>query len=80
MSCETPVVAANAAAIPEVVGSAAILLPVDAADAWRDALKAVLTDPLLAADLGARGRLRARQFTWDRTATGTLACYRKALY
>lgn len=79
MSCETPVVAANAAAIPEVVGSAAILLPVDAAAAWRDALKAVLTDPQLAADLGARGRLRAREFTWDRTATGTLACYRKAL-
>jgi glycosyltransferase involved in cell wall biosynthesis len=79
MGCETPVVAANAASIPEVVGSAAILLPVDDGAAWRDALTAVLTDAQLAADLAVRGRLRAREFTWDRTATGTLACYRKVL-
>jgi glycosyltransferase involved in cell wall biosynthesis len=79
MACGTPVVAANAASIPEVVGSAAILLPVDDGAAWRDALTAVLTDEPLAADLAVRGRLRARQFTWDRTATATLACYRKVL-
>jgi glycosyltransferase involved in cell wall biosynthesis len=79
MACETPVVAANAASVPEVVGSAAILLPVEDGTAWRNALAAVLTDAQLAADLAARGRLRAREFTWDRTATGTLACYRKVL-
>jgi glycosyltransferase involved in cell wall biosynthesis len=79
MACETPVVAANAASVPEVVGSAAILLPVDDGAAWRDALAAVLTDASLAADLAVRGRLRARQFTWDRTALETLTCYGKAL-
>jgi len=79
MACDTPVVAANATAIPEVVGSAGILLPVDDGTAWRDALRAVLTDAPLAADLTARGRLRARQFTWDRTASETVECYRKAL-
>jgi glycosyltransferase involved in cell wall biosynthesis len=79
MACETPVIAANAASVPEVVGAAAILLPVDDGAAWRHALTAVLTDAPLAADLAGRGRLRARQFTWDRTATGTMACYRKLL-
>jgi glycosyltransferase involved in cell wall biosynthesis len=79
MACETPVVASSAASVPEVVGSAAILLPVDDEAAWRGALTAVLTDEPLAADLAARGRLRAREFTWDRTARGTVDCYRKLL-
>jgi glycosyltransferase involved in cell wall biosynthesis len=78
MACDTPVVAGNAASVPEVVGSAAILLPVDDAKGWREAIAVVLTDPARAADLAARGRERARQFTWERTATETLACYRTA--
>jgi glycosyltransferase involved in cell wall biosynthesis len=79
MACNTPVVAAHATSIPEVVGSAAILLPVDDAAAWREALKTVVTDEAHAASLAARGRLRAREFTWDRTALETVACYRKVL-
>jgi glycosyltransferase involved in cell wall biosynthesis len=79
MACDTPVVAARAASVPEVVGSAAILLPVDDVAAWREALKTVVTDAAHAADLAARGRLRAREFTWDRTALDTVACYRRVL-
>jgi glycosyltransferase involved in cell wall biosynthesis len=79
MACGTPVIAANAASVPEVVGSAAILLPVDDGTAWRNALTAVLTDAPLAADLAERGRLHASQFTWDRTAIGTVNCYRRVL-
>ena len=77
MACGTPVAAADAASVPEVVGSAAILLPVDDAAAWREAIRAILTDTERAADLTARGLSRARQFTWERTALDTLACYRK---
>jgi len=78
MACGTPVLASAAASVPEVVGDAAVLLDVDDADGWRDAIRRVVADPAHAAELGARGPARAAQFTWDRTAIGTVASYRRA--
>jgi glycosyltransferase involved in cell wall biosynthesis len=79
MACGVPVVAAAAASIPEVAGDAAVLLPVDDGQRWREALQVLLTDPARAAEHAARGRARAAEFTWERTAAGTLACYRRAM-
>ena len=44
MRAGTPVVAADATAIPEVVGDGAILVQPGAIEAWADALLAVLDD------------------------------------
>ena len=58
MRAGTPVVAADATAIPEVVGGGAILVEPGAVDAWADALLAVLddgVDDVVAA--AARGRV-----------------------
>jgi hypothetical protein len=42
-------------------------------------VRRLVTDAGLAADLAERGRARAAEFSWKRTAEGTLAAYRRAL-
>lgn len=79
MACGTPVVTSTVSSLPEVAGDAALL--VDPADdgALVAALRRVLTDPRLAADLRARGLARARDFSWAATAAATVAVYREAV-
>lgn len=74
MSCGTPVVAANRAALPEVCGDAALLVEPDAA-ALAGGLVEVLTRPDLAARLSAAGTRRAGDFTWRAAALAHLAVY-----
>jgi glycosyltransferase involved in cell wall biosynthesis len=77
MACGTPVIASTAPAIPEVVGDAALLCDPDDAAGFAEAMRRVRDDPALRADLSMRGRARAAQFTWERTAAETLALYRR---
>ncbi|RIK40375.1 MAG: glycosyltransferase family 1 protein [Chloroflexi bacterium] len=78
LACGAPVVCTNRTSLPEVVGDAAILVEPDAA-AVGAALKDVVSNPDLRADLTLRGIARARSFTWERTAEQTLAVYRELL-
>jgi alpha-1,3-rhamnosyl/mannosyltransferase len=77
MACGAPVLGAKAGAVPEVIGDAGLLLGVDDAQAWSDALVAILSDRTKTAEQSARASARARRFTWERTAAETLAVYRK---
>jgi len=79
MSLGAPVVCADAASLPEVVGDAALLFAPGDAAALATALSRVLDDPALRERLSRAGRERAAQFTWERTAAGTVAAYREAL-
>ena len=63
-----PVVAARAAAVPEVCGAAADLVPPGDVPALADALARVLTDDAHAADLRRRGVENVRRFDWSATA------------
>ncbi len=76
MAVGTPVVASNRGSLPEVLGSAALL--VDPADdrALTEALEAVLTRPELRERLSQAGREHAATFTWDECAHRTLEVYR----
>ncbi len=78
MACGAPVIAANASAIPEVTGDAAVLLDPDDEPGFADAIARVLCDRGHAADLRARGLARAAQFTWQATAARTADVYRRA--
>lgn len=69
MACGAPVVCADTSSLPEAVGSAAILVPHDAPDAWARAMLDVCTNADLAAGLGVAGVRRARLFRWDDTAS-----------
>jgi alpha-1,3-rhamnosyl/mannosyltransferase len=73
-----PVVGSTAAAVVEVAGGAALHADPDDADALGDALRRVVRDEVLRADLIGRGRSRLADFTWERSAAGLVAVYQAA--
>jgi glycosyltransferase involved in cell wall biosynthesis len=77
MACGTPVVASNAASLPEVVGDAAITVDPRDTRGIGEAVYAVVTDDGLRRSLREKGLKRARPFTWERTARKTVEVYRK---
>ncbi len=79
MAHGVPVVASNVSSLPEVLGDAALLVPPRDASALADVLVRVLTDAHLAKELAGKGRLRAAELSWRRTASETLAVYRRAI-
>lgn len=74
-----PVACSNVTSLPEVAGDAALLFDPLSTDDIRAALTRLLADSQLRADLAQRGRRRAAEFSWERTAQGTLAAYDAAL-
>jgi glycosyltransferase involved in cell wall biosynthesis len=80
MAAGAPVVALPFASIPEVGGDS-VLYPAGAsrADLAR-ALERLCDDPALRAELIERGRRRAEQFHWERTARLTIEAYRSVLF
>lgn len=79
MARGVPVACADASSLPEVAGDAALLFDPRSEEQIAGAIERLLDDPQLAARLAARGRRRAQQFTWERTARLTLAGYARAL-
>ncbi|MFN8035217.1 MAG: glycosyltransferase family 1 protein [Acidimicrobiia bacterium] len=75
-----PVLASDTTSLPEVLGDGGLLLPVDDRRAWRDAIVTLVDDADRRAALGERGRIRAGQYTWERSAAGHLAAYRAAAH
>lgn len=74
MACGTPVIASSAAALPEVVGDAGLLVA-PKPESLRHALQIVLDQPDLRERMREQGLLRARQFSWAETARQTVAVY-----
>ncbi len=68
IACGTPVLAANAAALPEVCGIGAELLDPNDVDVWATALRSAFHDPAFRNALQTRAKRRSGQF--DRTAPG----------
>ena len=78
MACGTPVVSSDTSSLPEVVGSAGLLLPPDDVFRWKEALARLTTDAALRAELRQRGLRQAAPFTWENTARQTYAVYQEA--
>jgi len=80
MARGVPVACSDAASLPEVAGDAALLF-----DPHDERAIAAAIETLLSQDESARARMveagiaRAAQFTWQRTACGTLDSYARAL-
>jgi glycosyltransferase involved in cell wall biosynthesis len=79
MASGCPVLSANTTSLPEVAGEAAVLLPPDDAEAWREAILRLLRDDAQRLSLVEKGRERAARYTWDDCARRTLAVYRRVL-
>jgi alpha-1,3-rhamnosyl/mannosyltransferase len=79
MATGTPVVAARAGSLPEVLGDAALLVDPTDARALADGIEAVLSREDVRRRLVDAGRRHARRYTWERCAERTLQVYRAAL-
>jgi glycosyltransferase involved in cell wall biosynthesis len=75
MACGTPVVTSNVSSLPEVAGDAAILVDPYDVGSIEEGVRRVLTDPVLAATMRAKGILRAREFSWERSVARTRELY-----
>lgn len=72
-----PVITSRTSALPEVAGDAALLVdPLDPSTI-SSAMIQVLEDDGLAEAMRLKGRLRAREYTWSRTAAMTVDVYRR---
>jgi glycosyltransferase involved in cell wall biosynthesis len=78
MACGTPVCASNTSSIPEVVGEAGLLFDPHEPNQIGDAMRRLLTDSSLRAELVQRGLVQARRFTWDNAAAAVLEELEKA--
>ena len=76
-ACETPVITSKLSSMPEVAGDAALLVDPYNVAALSAALRRVLAEPALQAELVARGAQQVKQFTWERTARYLRAIYRE---
>jgi len=74
-----PVVAANRASLPEVVGDAGLLVEPDQPEAVAAAVRLLVTNPGRRTDLIQRGERRARALGWNTAASRYLAVYEAAL-
>jgi len=78
MALGTPVVAARAGAIPEVVGEAAVLVDPGNAEALADAMRRTLDDRELRDTLIGAGHTRTERFRWSDCAASMTRLYRDA--
>ena len=78
MAAGVPVLAADTPALREVGGDAARYLPTGDPWAWSAAIGRLADDGAARAAMAERGRARAAEFTWDRTARLTVAAWREA--
>ena len=74
-----PLLCSNAKPLPEVVGEGALYFnPIDPGDI-ADKINLFLNSKVLAERLVARGFINANRYSWEKTATQTLAVYKKAV-
>jgi glycosyltransferase involved in cell wall biosynthesis len=79
MACGTPVVCSGVSSLPEVAGDAVVFVDPTQPESIAYALRRVLTEPDLAAQMRQRGLERAALFTWERTAARTVEVYQQVL-
>jgi glycosyltransferase involved in cell wall biosynthesis len=79
MARGVPVACSNVTALPEVAGDAALSFDPESQDQVTAAIRRLLDDPALVAELVARGHERVKRFSWRRTGEARLAGYRAAL-
>ena len=75
MACGVPVVASNSSSLPEVIGSAGFTIDPDDYRQFGGSIIATLVQEELAAEMRRKGLEQAARFSWEKTATETLAVY-----
>lgn len=79
MSCGAPTVVSNASSIPEVVGSSGIKIdPLDV-DSLTEQINKIINDEKYAQSISSYGLIRAKEFSWRKTALQTVEIYREVI-
>jgi len=68
MACGTPVLTANTSALPEVAGSAALLVDPTSVERISEAMKQIVSDTSLRQQLRKKGLAQAARFSWASTS------------
>lgn len=76
MACGTVAIVAKSSSLPEVVGNAALLFNPKSTDELIDQLRFVLDNSIERDRLISAGKIREREFSWDKTTAQTLEVYR----
>jgi len=76
MVSQIPVASSIAPALPEILQNAALFFDPNDAEDMAEKILRLLSDDGLCEDLITKGRQRALDFSWDKTAEQTLAIYR----
>jgi len=79
MQCNTPVIASNVTAIPEITRDAARMVDPFSVDSIAEGMLEVLKSPALRQELIEKGEERCRFFSWDKTAELTWQSFEKAV-
>jgi glycosyltransferase involved in cell wall biosynthesis len=79
MKCGTPVVTANVSSLPEVAGTATLLVDPYDVEALTHALQRIIEDHSLRQHLVTSGYAHAKSFTWERAARQLLSIYNQLL-
>lgn len=77
LACGTPVITSNTSSLPEVVGSAAIMVDPRDVTQLRQAMERVLVEPQTVVRVA--GPRQTARFTWERAAQQLLEVYRRLL-
>jgi glycosyltransferase involved in cell wall biosynthesis len=68
MQCGVPVITSNTTSMPEVAGDAALLVDPASVNSISDAMLKLVKDESLRHELSVKGKARAKNFSWDRSA------------
>jgi glycosyltransferase involved in cell wall biosynthesis len=79
MACGTPSVVSSGGSLPEVVGTASLIVDPSRPEELAEAILSVVRDPEMKRDLIAKGRINVQRFSWRATAGKTLEIYEKVL-
>jgi len=75
----TPVITSNTSSLPEVAGSAAILIDPTDVDALAMGMRDLLTKPVITKALIKAGKQQAQKFSWANAAAETLKVYEQIM-
>jgi glycosyltransferase involved in cell wall biosynthesis len=75
IACGTPTIAMNSSSLPEILQDGALLIDDHDVQKWANAIKKVIEDRDLRANLAVRGLEQASKYSWQRCACETIAIY-----
>ncbi len=79
MACGAPVISSNVSSMPEVAGDAALYFEPHDTHGLAELIARVVSDRGLQEEMRDKSLARAKEFSWERTASETLAAYRSVM-